>query len=416
MSEVINNRQKRIAIMKNLIRQLHAGETEQRVKAQLETMLDEADYSDVFLMEMQLVQEGISVESIQQLCDTHTRVLKKHLDLQETPETTPGHPVHTFVQENKELVRVTNEIRLQIKKLDGLADDADATAPIGDIQRDLNSLMDVDKHYLRKEYLLFPLFEKNNLPGPPAVMWGKHDEARAMLKETIEGLLQITTIDAAEARAYCALAIEPVLNAIDDMVYKEEKILLPTALNLLTEQDWYNIYLQSDEYGYCLYDPQFVWVPAGGVQQDIRQAAAAGGRVQMPTGSYTLDELIGVFQALPIDLTFVDKDDTVRYFSPGKDRIFTRTRAVLGRKVQHCHPPKSVRIVNQIVKDFKAGKQDRARFWINKGPRLVYICYYAVRDQNGNYMGTIEMTQDVTEIRQLEGERRLLMYDSAPNI
>lgn len=415
MSEVINNRQKRIAIMKNLIRQLHAGETEQRVKAQLETMLDEADYSDVFLMEMQLVQEGISVESIQQLCDTHTRVLKKHLDLQETPETTPGHPVHTFVQENKELVRVTNEIRLQIRKLDGLADDADATAPIGDIQRDLNSLMDVDKHYLRKEYLLFPLFEKNNLPGPPAVMWGKHDEARAMLKETIEGLLQITTIDAAEARAYCVMAIEPVLNAIDDMVYKEEKILLPTALNLLTEQDWYNIYLQSDEYGYCLYDPQFVWVPAGGVQQDIRQATAAGGRVQMPTGSYTLDELIGVLQVLPIDLTFVDKDDTVRYFSPGKDRIFTRTRAVLGRKVQHCHPPKSVRIVNQIVKDFKAGKQDRARFWINMGPRLVYICYYAVRDQNGNYMGTIEMTQDVTEIRQLEGERRLLMYDSAPN-
>ena len=105
MSEIINNRRQRVEIMKSLIRQLHSGETEERVKSQLETMLDEADYSDVFLMEVQLVQEGIPAESIQKLCDTHTRVLKKHLDLQETPETIPGHPVHTFVQENRELVR-----------------------------------------------------------------------------------------------------------------------------------------------------------------------------------------------------------------------------------------------------------------------------------------------------------------------
>lgn len=414
MSEIINNRQKRIEIMKNLIRQLHSGETEQRVKAQLETMLDEADYSDVFLMEVQLVQEGIPAESIQQLCDTHTRVLKKHLDVQETPQTTPGHPVHTFVQENKELVRVTNETRLLIKKLDALPDGADATAQVRAIQQLLNGLMDVDKHYKRKEYLLFPYFEKNNLPGPPAVMWGKHDEARTLLKETIDGLQQVTSIEAAEAKAYAVMAIEPALAAIDDMVYKEEKILFPTALNLLTEQDWYDIYLQTEEYGYCLYDPQFVWVPEGGVHQEIRKAAAQGGRVQMPTGSFTLDELIGLFQTLPFDVTFVDKDDTVRYFSPGKDRIFDRTRAILGRKVQYCHPPKSVRIVNTIVKDFKAGKQERARFWINMRGRFIYICYYAVRDQKGAYMGTLEVTQDLTELRQLEGERRLLTYDDSP--
>ena len=171
------------------------------------------------------------------------------------------------------------------------------------------------------------------------------------------------------------------------MVYKEEKILFPTALNLLTEQDWYEIYLQSDEYGYCLYAPQFEWTPEGGVHTEIRKPAAAGGRVQMPTGSFTLDELIAAFSTLPFDLTFVDKDDTVRYFTPGKDRIFDRSRAILGRKVQYCHPPKSVHIVNQIVKDFKAGKQDRARFWINMGGRLIYICYYAVRDAAGELPG-----------------------------
>jgi DUF438 domain-containing protein len=413
MSELINNRQQRIEIMKHLIRQLHAGVAEERVKAQLETLLDEADYSDVFLMEVQLIQEGIPAESIQQLCDTHTRVLKKHLDLQETPETVPGHPVHTFIQENRELTKTTARIRLLMQQVDALPDEQDATEPMRAIQGLLNNLMDVDKHYRRKEYLLFPHFEKNNLPGPPTVMWGKDDEVRALLRQTIAGLQQVEQLSAAEAKAYNLLAVSPAIEAVDDMVYKEEKILFPTALNLLTEQDWYDIYIQSDEYGYCLYAPQFEWIPEGGVHKEIRQSVAANGRVQMPTGSFTLEELMAMFSTLPFDLTFVDKDDTVRYFTPGKNRIFDRSRAILGRKVQYCHPPKSVHIVNQIVRDFKTGKQDRARFWINLRGRLVYICYYAVRNAQGEYLGTLEVTQDLSEVRALEGERRLLMYDDA---
>lgn len=412
MSEIINNRQQRIDIMKNLVRRLHSGAAEEQVKAQLGTLLDEADYSDVFLMEVQLIQEGIPQESILQLCDTHTRVLKQHLDLQETPETTPGHPVHTFVQENKALTRTTGQIRVLLGRLEQLADDADATALMREIQQLLNNLMDVDKHYRRKEYLLFPYFEKAELPGPPAVMWGKHDEVRELLRVTIGGLQQVEALDAAEARSYGLFSVTPAIDAVDEMVYKEEKILFPTALNLLTEQEWYQIYLQSDEYGYCLYVPEFAWQPEGGVQGEVGRPAAHDGRVQMPTGSFTLAELIGLFSTLPFDLTFVDADDTVRYFTPGKERIFDRSRAILGRKVQYCHPPKSVHVVNQIVRDFRDGKQERAQFWINMRGRMIYICYYAVRDAAGRYLGTLEVTQDLTEVRSLTGERRLLSYDS----
>jgi uncharacterized protein len=411
MSEIINNRQQRVEIMKSLIRQLHNGVAEEQVKHQLETMLDEADYSDVFLMEVQLVQEGIPAEKIQELCDTHTRALKKHLDLSETPETVPGHPVNTFVQENRELTKTTARIRLLIKQVEILSDEQDSTELIRTIQGSLNNLMDVDKHYRRKEYLLFPFFEKNKLPGPPMVMWGKHDDARSLLRETIAGLQQVESLPAGEAKAYNLFTVTPAIEAIDDMIYKEEKIMFPTALNLLTEQDWYEIYLQSDEYGYCLYAPQFEWTPEGGVHKEIRKPLAAGGRVQMPTGSFSLEELIATLSTLPFDLTFVDKDDTVRYFTPGRERVFDRSRAILGRKVQYCHPPKSVHIVNQIVRDFKAGKQDRARFWINMHGRLIYICYYAVRGAQGVYLGTLEVTQDLTEVRSLEGERRLLAYD-----
>jgi len=411
MTEIINNRQQRIEIMKSLVRQLHDGSSEEKIRKQLETMLDEADYSDVFVMEVQLIEEGIPEESILELCDTHTRVLSSHLDLQETPQTNPGHPVHTFVEENKELTKLTQRIRLLIKKVDQLKDDQDALPLMQDIQSLLNELMDVDKHYRRKENLLFPYFEKNDVPGPPTVMWGKHDETRTLLKGTILGLQQTDQILADEARAYNLFAVSTALESVEDMIYKEEKIILPIALDLLTEEDWYLIYLESPEIGYCLYVPEFDWMPEGVDISDLTPSTSKSDRVQMPTGSFQLEELIRTFSALPFDLTFVDKDDTVRYFSPGKNRVFERSRTILGRKVQYCHPPKSVHIVNQILADFKSGDQDQARFWIQMGLRMVYIVYYALRSEDGSYQGTLEVTQDATGIRELDGERRLLEYD-----
>ncbi|NOY76575.1 MAG: DUF438 domain-containing protein [Calditrichaeota bacterium] len=411
MSEIINNRQQRVDIMKALIRQLHDGVAEERVQNQLEKMLVEADYSDVFLMEMQLIQEGVPQESIQRLCDTHTRVLKKQLDLQETPETTPGHPVHTFVQENKAIAFTTQKIRRLFDQIDGLPPQEDAMPQMLEIHARLNDLMDIDKHYRRKENLLFPYFEKKNMPGPPAVMWGKHDDVRRQLKSVLSALQGISEIEASEARAFNRLAVETVLDAIDDMIYKEEKVLFPTAMDLLDEQEWYEIYNQSDEIGYCLFDPQFKWVPEGSVVESVNEGNFETGRIHMPTGYVSLTELMAIFKTMPFDLTFVDKDDIVRYFSPGQNRIFDRSRAILGRKVQYCHPPKSMHIVNQILNDFKSNKQNEARFWIRLGPRLVYIVYYALRDDQNNYLGTLEVTQDVTEINQLEGERRLLEYD-----
>jgi DUF438 domain-containing protein len=411
MSEIINNRQQRIEIMKSLIRQLHQGAAEEKVRRQLETVLDEAEYSDVFLMEMQLIQEGIPKEAIQDLCDTHTRVLKKHLDLQETPQTIPGHPVHTFMEENKAVIRSVKLVRLLAEEINALPDRADAFPKLQQIHGHLNELMDVDKHYRRKEHLLFPYFEKKEMPGPPAVMWGKHDEVREFMKQTIFGLTQIKTIAADEAKAFLQLAVLPAMDAIEDMIYKEEKILFPTALDLLTEQEWYEIYIQSDEIGYCIYVPEFVWQPEGGSHQTINKSRAQGDRIHMPTGSFSLEEMIGMFKTLPVDLTFVDKDDVVRYFSPGEKRIFDRTRAILGRKVQYCHPPKSVHIVNKILEDFKTGRQNTAKFWINLGGKFIHIAYFAMHNERGEYIGTLEVTQDLTGLRQLQGERRLLTYD-----
>ncbi|MBD3162705.1 MAG: PAS domain-containing protein, partial [Candidatus Latescibacteria bacterium] len=135
-----------------------------------------------------------------------------------------------------------------------------------------------------------------------------------------------------------------------------------------------------------------------------------GKAVMFPTGSLTFKQLKGLLAALPVDVTFVDAEDRVRYFSEGADRVFSRSKAILGREVQHCHPPKSVNVVEQIVTDFRSGKQDVAEFWIDLHGRFIHIRYFAVRDDGGEYLGTLEVTQDLTRLRALEGERRLLEY------
>jgi DUF438 domain-containing protein len=162
------------------------------------------------------------------------------------------------------------------------------------------------------------------------------------------------------------------------------------------------------EFGYCLYDPQDEWKPEGMTTSEV--VYNTKNSIQLVTGSFGIDELESLFKTLPIDITFVDKDDKVKFFSHGPNRIFTRNRAILGRDVRMCHPPSSVHVVDQIIEDFRSGKENSAAFWINMQGRFIYIEYFAMRGKEGDYLGTIEFTQDLTQLRKLEGDQRLLSY------
>jgi hypothetical protein len=267
----------------------------------------------------------------------------------------------------------------------------------------------VDKHYLRKENLLFPFLEKKGITGPPKVMWGKHDETRELLKSAIETLSVEGEINRDEIEAMIELVLKPAISAVAGMTVKEEQILLPMCMDLLTDLEWYEIYQQTMDYGFCLYDPEVEWKPEGMADMDI--SFNSENDINMPTGSLSIEELTSILNTAPFDITFVDKDDKVKYFSHGDERVFSRSRAILKRDVRMCHPPSSVHVVNQIIDDFKNGRQSRAPFWINFQGKFVLIEYFAVRDKNGNYLGTLEVTQDVTKARKLEGEQRLLSYD-----
>jgi DUF438 domain-containing protein len=269
--------------------------------------------------------------------------------------------------------------------------------------------MDIEKHYQRKENLLFSCLERHGITGPSKVMWGKDDEVRELLKALGEAL-QVEGLSGDELEVVVSTLVEPCVAAIEEMILKEAKILFPMSRETLTDDEWAEVWRDSPRHGFCLIEPREGYRPPQEKAPDRVADLDRDEAVVFPTGALNLDQLRGMLAALPVDLTFVDAEDRVRYFSEGADRVFERSRAIIGRKVQHCHPPKSVHMVEEIVSSFRAGRQDVAEFWIELGGRFVHIRYFAVRDDRGSYLGTLEVTQDLTPLRALEGERRLLQW------
>ncbi|MDT8287709.1 MAG: PAS domain-containing protein, partial [Elusimicrobiales bacterium] len=199
-------------------------------------------------------------------------------------------------------------------------------------------------------------------------------------------------------------AAAALLEEIDGMIFKEESILFPTALEKLKAADWAEIFRESAQTGYIFIDPPAAMAEALDIAANT---GVAGGAVNLPSGNIRLEQLVSLLDTLPVDLTLVDAEDTVRYFSEGKDRVFLRARSILGRKVQNCHPPASLAAVEKIVNAFRAGTRDSEEFWINMKGRVIHIRYFALRGPAGEYLGALEVTQDITDIQKIKGERRL---------
>jgi DUF438 domain-containing protein len=264
-------------------------------------------------------------------------------------------------------------------------------------------LSELEKHYLRKENQLFPILEAKGMSGPSQVMWAVHDDIRAALK-VARG--QVSSGD-----AKISLTLEELSITIRDMIYKEENILYPMSLESLTHGDWLRVKDGEAEIGFAWIQPLFDWPGDDEVVEESQELPAAGGPLDLDVGNLTPEQVNLIFKNLPVDVTFVDEDDRVAYYSHGRERTFPRSPAVIGRKVQLCHPGSSVHVVEKILKEFKEGSRDVADFWITSQGRFLYIRYFAIRDDEGNYKGTLEVNQNVTGIRGLEGERRLLDWE-----
>ena len=410
MSEIISNSGLRKKKLKELILKLHNGENPQQVREELKSTLHMIPYGEVVEVEQELIREGLPESEVLKLCDIHGEVLEGHIDQSGAKEIPEGHPVDVFRQENKELLKVIEKARM----LTGTLNTSDDKS-FGDLSLQLlscfNELMDVDKHYKRKEYLVFPYLEKKDITGPPKVMWGKHDEIRDQLKGCIE-ILRTEELKKSDLEDAMEILFTPVLKALADMTKKEEEILFPMCMDVLTTEDWYQIHKQTLDFGFTLYDPQVDWKPDGFSPEgdENERIINQDGAIHLPSGSFTAEEIKAILNTVPFDMTFVDKDDKVKYFTQGTERIFARSRSIINRDVRLCHPPGSVHIIEKILEDFKSGRASHAPFWIQMQGRFIHIEYFALRGSEGEYLGTLEVSQDLTNARSLSGEQRILSY------
>ena len=425
------------------------------------------------------------------MCNVHAAVFKGKItdDQTETPDQEqPGHPVQVLKLENLIIGSLLKDELLPcLKKWQQSGTDA---VYLQRMRKALADLATIDRHYTRKENLIFPLMDKYGITAPPKVMWGVDDQIRDLIKQAN----QLVNAEPLPDKYVIEQAIEAANKEIKEMIFKEEEIMVPMVNEVFTVADWGLIAAESDPIGYTLIAPPLPWRPTAAqlatatpqvdskianelnvmaqalaaqtnpnrpkidpqvknykvkefkaqigaptattglaekgavVQPPVLPTAATANATETPAdyqpthlllsaqgfaqvafnnGTLDLAQLTGIFKVLPVDLTFVDANDQVAWFSDDGDRVFPRTKAVVGRAVVNCHPPKSADRVLKILADFHDGVRDHADFWIDFRGRRVYIRYFAVHDEQGQYAGCLEVTQDITKIQQLTGQKRL---------
>jgi hypothetical protein len=404
MSELINNREHRKKALKEMIMELHDGKSLEEVKPKFEKMFGGVSSKEISDIEQEIIMEGMPVQEVQRLCNVHASIFKGSIeDIHRDVKEIPGHPVHTFMLENRAIEElIEKDIEPHLKDFK----EKDNQEKRYQLLENFNLLLDIDKHYSRKENLLFPYLEKYGITAPPQVMWGVDDEIREKIKE-VKSTLQDKNSD----HKVIVDKAEDLLYEVNEMIFKEENILFPMAADTLTQDEWITIRDESEEIGYSLTAPTEKWKPERVDLEEQEQQEgkeADKGYVKFETGILNPKEISAIFNHLPVDITFVDKNDIVKYFSQAKERIFPSTKSVIGREVSNCHPPASVHVVEDIVNDFKSGKKDSEEFYIRLGEMYVYIRYFAVRDEKGEYMGTLEVSQNIQPIQEIKGEKRLL--------
>ncbi len=396
MSELINNRQEQL---KAIIKKIHNGLPLDEAKAIFKEQFGTITTEEITSMEHKLIEEGMPVSEVQKLCDVHAALFNGSIsDIHKSKDISeiPGHPAYVLKKENERIQEVVNdEIKTHLGKGDKTSN---LLLTVG-----FERLSEISKHYSRKEYLFFPILEKKGITSIPKVMWGVDNEIKASIKDILSKLKSIEKDD-----EQLFNEINQTISRVEDMIIKENNILLPLLSDNLDLKDWFAVDKGSPEIGYFLEAPTQSWKNESLIKQDkTSEIKKNTDSVSFDAGELTPVELNSILNTIPFDMTFIDKNGLVKYFTQGSERIFDRPKTIIGRHVNNCHPPQSVHIVEEIVKSFKDGTKDHEDFWINMQKAFVHIRYYAIRDKDGEYLGTLEVTQDIKPLRDLQGEKRL---------
>jgi len=382
MSEIINNQSQRQEKLKKLIQRLHAGEDRAAVEMEFRRDFSYVTGAEIAEMEYNLVQEGVSIEEIQSLCDVHASLFQGSIQEMHDDVLTVN-PLSEFENDNRRFQKL-------VDASETFTDDPRTESILIEfIKETANSLADIEAHYARKENILFPMLEKNGITTVPQVMWGVDNKIRdgiRVLKEQLKSDPDPKDL---------LISFRSVLTMVNEMIVKENSILFPMLKEHLTTDDLKLVAASMNE-------TQGYKAPGSALPNNT-----IDGSISMSAGALTQEAINAIFNTLPFDLTFVGADNRVKFVSQGKDRIFDRPLSVIGRPIELCHPPQSVHVVMKIVEDLRNGKKDHEDFWIHFRGNFALIRYYAIRNDQNEFLGTLEVTQDILDIQSLSGEKRL---------
>jgi DUF438 domain-containing protein len=309
-----------------------------------------------------------------------------------------GHPVSIYFQEREIIIGLLEELSA-----------VDSKEEFQKYTNIFNQLQTIEKRFARKENQLFPFLEKKGWKGPSQGMWSFHDNLREQFRLLRKNL---DDKDFDKIKANTSFLVDGIYR----LMGVEENVLFPNSLDLLTEKDWIIMRQGEEEIGWMLSSepapfPEVAYVHPSEDFTKREMTFSLENTSHYDEGYMTVEQVNLLLKTMPLDLTFVDENDKVIFYNRGEERVFPRSAGIIGREVKFCHPPKSVGTVLKIIESFKNGTQNEASFWINFKERLIYIRYFAVRDADKNYKGVIELSQDITDIKKIEGEQRLLDWE-----
>jgi len=420
---------KKIELVKNLLKAIHRGESVEELRKKFGSVLAQVSPFEIPLIEQQLVSEGISINDILKLCDLHVELFREYLASRELSNVPKGHPLDLLLKENEWILKQAEALGLYSSLLLRMQSVEDALKQLSTVASLSTQLRALRMHYRKIQMIVFPYLERRGIVAVPRVLWGREDQVIVKLRKLFEEIAkaqQSKSID--DVKRVGELGME-IARDIGELVFRENKILFPAIWTLFSEGEWAAIAEIADKIGWIVDARDREWRPsakpvlpfeisasidpkqAEKLPPEFREAALKGGLkpdtyeirsfsdIDLDTGYLSVDEIKSLIKSLPLEITYADSNDRVTFFSESIfAKGFVRTKTILGRRIEFCHPPRLEKLVRATVDELKTGKANYKEFWTRLGDRIIRVLIVAVKNENGEYLGTAEIVEDFTDV------------------
>ncbi|WFO75009.1 DUF438 domain-containing protein [Desulfurococcaceae archaeon MEX13E-LK6-19] len=419
---------RKIDLIKNLLKSIHQGESVESIKEKFRDVLLQVSPFEIPLIEQELIREGIPISEILKLCDLHVELFREFLASKELKDVPKGHPLDVLVRENEYILKKAEALGLYANAVLGAKNVDEARSNIESIKTIVKELKSIRVHYRKVQMLIFPYLERRGIVAIPRVLWGREDRVLLKIRELLKTLAETEIKNLKQARDVASKALE-IARDLSELVFRENKILYPTIWTLFSEGEWVAIKELSKDLGYLVeveeewssnakpvypYEIEEAVVPKEQLEKlpkELQSIIAHRGiepdkyrirdekDIDLDTGFLSTNEIKAVFASLPLELTYANNDDRVKFYTNSRiAKGFIRTKTIIGRKVEYCHPPRLEYLVKKVIRELKETSRNYREFWTKIGDRIIRVLIVAVRDEKGKYLGTLEIVEDMTEV------------------